>query len=135
MAITQTTGTVKVEGLRELERAFRLVSKEETKLLRAQLKVAALPVKTAAQGKALANIRRMDRSPRWAVMRLGYAKNLVYMVPKEKGTHGRGPKRRRNLKHLLLDRAMIPAVQQHAGEAERAVQHVLDTIGKQWERR
>jgi hypothetical protein len=127
-------GTVRVEGLRELERAFRRVDKEETKLLRKELKAAAIPVKAAAEGKAVTQIRRMHRSPRWAVMRVGYAKNLVYMVPKQKGVRGRGPKRRPNLPDLLLDRAMIPAVNENATETERRVQRVLDTVGRQWER-
>jgi len=128
------TGTVRVEGLRDLERAFRLVSKEETKLLRKELKAAAQPVKLAAEGKAVTAIRRMPHSPRWAVMRIGYARNLVYMVPKQKGVRGRGPRARRNLSGLLLDRAMIPAAQQNRSEVEQRVQHMLDTIGQQWER-
>lgn len=128
------TGTVRVEGLRDLERAFRLVSKEETKLLRAGIKDAAQPVKLAAEGKAVASIRRMPRSPQWAVMRLGYARNLVYMVPKQKGTHGRGPRRRPNFAGLLLNRAMIPAAEQNRAAVMLAVQRVLDTVGRQWER-
>lgn len=125
---------IRVDGLRELERAFRLVSKDETKLLRKELKAAAQPVKLAAEGKAVSEIRRMPHSPRWAVMRLGYARNLVYMVPKQKGVRGRGPRARRNLSQLLLNRAMIPAVEQNRGQVEQRVQNVLDTIGRQWER-
>lgn len=125
---------IRVEGLRELERAFRLVSKDETKLLRAGIKGAAQPVKLAAEGKAISSIRRMPHSPKWAVMRLGYARNLVYMVPKQKGVRGRGPRARRNLSQLLLNRSMIPAVEQNRAAVERAVQHVLDTVGRQWER-
>lgn len=125
---------IRVDGLRELERAFRLVSKDETRLLRKELKAAAQPVKLAAEGKAVSEIRRMPHSPRWAVMRLGYARNLVYMVPKQKGVRGRGPRARRNLSQLLLNRAMIPAVEQNRVQVEQRVQHVLDTIGQQWER-
>lgn len=126
--------TVRVEGLRELQRVFNRADKEEGKALRRELKLAAEPVKTAAQGKAVTQITRMHRSPKWAVMRLGYAKNLVYMVPKEKGTHGRGPRRRTNLAGLLLDRAMIPAAHQNLQQTTLRVQHMLDTIARQWER-
>jgi hypothetical protein len=130
-------GTVRVEGLRELERAFRRVDKEETKLLRKELKEAAEPVKVAAQGKALGSIRRMRRSPRWAEMRVGQARSLVYMVPKQRGRNTKRHKTRYarpNLKNLLLDRAMIPALEQNTTQVTQRVQHVLDTIGRQWER-
>lgn len=125
---------IKVQGLRELERAFRKTDKEEAKLLRKSLKETALPVKRAAEGKALAKIRNMGRSRKWATMRLGVSKSVVYMVPRQKGTHGRGPLRRPNLKDLLLDRAMIPALEEHEGEVIRGVERVLDTAGARWEK-
>lgn len=125
---------VRVENLDGLMRAFKMVSREEPKQLRKGIRDAAQPVKLAAEGKAVSSIRRMSRSPQWAVMRLGYARNLVYMVPKQKGVRGRGPRARRNFSQLLLNRAMIPAAEQNRAAVMLAVQRVLDTVGRQWER-
>lgn len=124
---------IHVRGLRELERAFKLADREEQKQLRATLKETAAPVKRAAEGKAIGRIRNMPKSPKWAVMRIGLAKNVVYMVPKQKGSHGRGPTRRSNLKDLLLDRAMIPARVEQEANVVRGIEQMLDTVGQKWE--
>jgi hypothetical protein len=125
---------VKVHGLKELQRAFGKADKDEAKALRATMKEVAQPVKRAAEGKALAKVRNMPGSPKWSTMRLGYARSIVYMVPKQKGTHGRGPLMRPNLKDLLLDRAMIPALDENREQVVRGVEHMLETVGKRWER-
>lgn len=126
--------TVHVEGLKELERAFKLADKEEAKLLRSELKLAAEPVKLAAQGKALSRIGHMTLP--WAQMRIGQSRSVVYMVPKQKGRRSKANSRLRrpNLKRLLMDLAMAPALQEQASNVEARVEHVLETVAKQWER-
>jgi len=125
---------VRVRGIRELERAFRLADKSEQKLLRQELKTAAVPVQRAAEGMALGRIRKM--SPAWAAMRIGQKRSVVYIVPKQKGRRSRQNRnlRRPNLKTLLLDRAMIPALNSRKDDVVRGLEHMLASVGNQWER-
>lgn len=125
---------VHVRGLKELERAFRLADKSEQKLLRQELKAAAVPVQRAAEGMALGRIRKMD--PTWAQMRIGQKRSVVYIVPKQKGRRSKAnPRLRRpNLKTLLLDRAMIPALNSRKDDVIRSLEHMLAVVGNQWER-
>lgn len=126
--------TLHVENLNGLIRAFRRADKEEAKLLIRELKLAAQPVATATQGRALGHIGRMPLSPQWAVMRLGQSRSVVYMVPKQKGRMSKeNPRKRRpNLKRLLL-REMEAALAEHASQVEQRVEHVLETVGRKWE--
>lgn len=128
-----TNQVIHVSGLRELERAFKVADREEAKLLRATLKETAQPVKRAAEGKAMSRIRNMDG--KWSQMRLGYVRNLVYLVPKQKGRQSRANRalRRPNLKDLLLDRAMIPAREEQEPQVIRGIEQMLDTVGRKWE--
>ncbi len=130
---------VHVKGLRELERAFKLADKAEAKMLRTTLKEAAEPVKRAAQGKAIARIRNIKGSGTkvdWSGMRVGSKRSMVYVAPKQKGRASRtNPSLRRpQFKDLLLDRAMIPALDENREEVVRNVEHMLDTVGSRWER-
>jgi hypothetical protein len=126
--------TVHIRGLAGLQRAFKLANKEEAKLLRATLVETAQPVKRAAEGKAVSKIRNIGGP--WSQMRVGAARSVVYLAPKQKGRASRGNAslRRPNLKDLLLDRAMIPALDEHREEVVVGVEHMLDTVGSRWER-
>ena len=123
---------VHVRGLEDLQRAFRLADREEAKLLRRTLLASAAPVQQLAQGRALGEIRRMTFP--WAQMRIGQAKAVVYIVPKQKGTRGRSRGRRPNLKTLLLDRALIPALDARKGEVIERLEQMLATVGDRWEK-
>lgn len=125
---------VHIRGLRELERAFRLADREEAKLLRAELIGAAEPVKQLAESQALGSIHRM--TPAWAATRVGQKRALVYIVPKQRGRASRkNPRLRRpNLKALLLDRALIPALDARRDEVIRRLEHVLAVVGQRWEK-
>ncbi len=130
---------VHVKGLRELERAFKLADKAEAKMLRTTLKEAGEPVKRAAEGKALSRIRNIKGAGTkvdWSAMRVGSRRSAVYVAPKQKGRAGRTNRgvRRENLKDLLLDRAMIPALDERREEVVRNLEHMLDTVGSRWER-
>lgn len=123
---------IHIRGLADLERAFKLADREEAKLLRREVRAAAEPVRNLAEGRAVAEIRRM--TPPWARMRIGQKRSLVYIVPKQKGSRGRGPSRRPNLKTLLLDRAMIPALETRREATVARLETMLGTVGGKWER-
>lgn len=130
---------VHVKGLRELERAFKLADKTEYKALRATLKESADPVKRLAEGKAVARIRNIHTEGTkidWAQMRVGQRRSMVYVAPKQRGRASRANRviRRPNLKDLLLDRAMIPALDERREEIVGNLEHMLDTVGSRWER-
>lgn len=116
-------GAVKVSGYSELIRSFRKISKSISKELRAELRKTAEPVKVTAQQLALGDIRNMPRSPRWAGMRIGVTAKGVYLVPASRRGRGSG---RANLKGLLLEQAMDPAV-------ERESPAIMDGVGQMFD--
>jgi hypothetical protein len=120
---------VAVQGLRELNAAFAKADKQTRLGVRAVLRDVAEPVRRDAETLAAARIPRMQRSPRWSRMRVGVTRNLVYVAPRQRGTRRRGdPRSRPNLAPLLMNRAMQPALDAHAADTERAVEHALDRI-------
>ena len=121
------TGAVRVHGLKELTRDFQKISKTLSKEITKELKDAAEPVRTGAEQKALSSIRNMSATPRWAVMRIGVsrAQGSVYMVPQARRAGGSG---RANLKGLLLDRAMDPALEENADKVKDNINDVLGHI-------
>lgn len=120
-----TTGTVRVSGLRELTRAFKKMEGDLKNELRRELAKAALPVRELAEQLSLTGISNMPRSPRWADMRIGVTQNSVYIVPVAKRRGGSG---RANLKGLLLDRAMEPAVERKQADIVEGVGQMIDKL-------
>ena len=123
---------VRVNGLRELTRAFAKIDKDLSNEVRDELLDAVEPVKERAQQLALSRIRNMPQSPEWAEMRTGVsrARGVVFMVPAARSR--RRPNRRRpNVGELLLERAMDPAVDEQTDQIVRGVEHVLDRLGRE----
>ncbi len=118
---------VKVHGLKELTRDFKKMSKELSKDITKGLKDAAEPVRAGAEPLALGQIRNMSRTPRWAAMKLGAsaAKGTVTMYPAARRAGGSG---RTNLKGLLLERSMEPALEQNADKVKDNVNDLLGNI-------
>jgi hypothetical protein len=127
-------GPIRVEGLRELQRAFRRADPVLRKELRAGLRLAAEPVKTSAEQLALSEISHMTIP--WSKMRVGVTQREVYVAPRQRGIKARGddPRRRRNLFDLLLGKSLEPALAQHLGDVELELEHVIDSVGRAWER-
>lgn len=125
---------VRIRGLAEMQRAFAKTNKDLSKDLRKTLREAAEPVRADAERRASSGISNIGN--RWGRMRVGVTRNLVYVAPKERGRASRRNMaiRRPNLADLLMDRAMEPALDAHAGEIEREVGDALDDLFKRWER-
>lgn len=122
---------VVVEGLRDLQRAFKVADETLARELTKSLKELAEPVRADAEKLAVIGIRRITLP--WATMRVGVTRSSVYIVPRKRGT--RLPQRRRpNLKDLLLDRAMIPALEHNEERVLDGMEDLLDTVGLNWER-
>lgn len=131
MAAVGQTGAVRVEGLRELSRAFARADRKVSRELRRELRNAARPVADEAERLAKARIRNMTDD--WSEMRVGVTRREVYIVPVERGTKAR-LRRRPNLNDLLLDEAMEPALDAKREEVVDGIRHVLETVARDWER-
>lgn len=123
-----TTGSVRVHGLRELNRAFAKLSKDEARELKEELVRVGEPVRAAAERLAVADIRNLAEGDRWGRMRLGVTSRLVYVAPRARR---RGGSPRKNLAPLLLERAMFPAVDQNEHRVRAGLKRMLDRVGRQ----
>lgn len=125
---------IRVEGLRELQRAFRLARTGISSDLKAGLESAAEPVRVEAQERALASIPRVGIP--WSRMRTGVTQRMVYVAPRERGvkTRGRERFRRPNFARLLLGRAMEPAFAANRDKVIREAEDVLRDLARMWSR-
>jgi hypothetical protein len=129
---------IRIEGLRELERAFRLYGRGLEKGLREAMEAGAEVVRPDAETLALSEIRRMTLP--WSRMRVGVSRRVAYVAPVERGRNtkrGRIAKdrySRPNLKPLLLDRALEPALEQNVPRVEREFSDALDDLARRWSR-
>jgi hypothetical protein len=101
--------SIQVEGLAEIQKAFKILDPLLGRELNTELRKAAEPVATTGEQLALQNIRNMHKSEAWAVERTGSLVGIIYVAPKKRGTKVRA-KKRPNLAPLLMERAMEPAL-------------------------
>lgn len=129
--------TLVVTGLGELSAAFAKAGREVNAGFRAGLREVAEPVRRDAEvlaGRPM--VSGMARSPKWAGMRIGGSRNMVYVAPRQRGYHGRPPgglseaRLRANTKFgtMLLDRAMQPALARHENEIAARFERFLDKV-------
>ena len=100
------------------------MEKDVAKELRKELRTAVDPIRAAAEDRAgsIGNV-----GPRWARMKAGVTLRGAYIAPASKRAGG-SP--RPNLAGLFLDRAMVPAVNEGAGEVAEKVDAMLDRFGR-----
>lgn len=120
---------VKVEGLADLQRSLREVSKGIQANLTTELLVAAQPARAVAERLAVDRISRMRQSG-WNEMRLGTSGSIVYMAPKRRG-RGNASRRRPNLGRLLVSRAMEPSLALTGQRIEAGAQKAVDRAIRQ----
>jgi len=115
-------------GFRELNLAYKGAERDVRLRWRANLRRVAEPVRRDIERLAMSSIRRMPGSPKWARMRVGVTQRVVYVAPRQKGTHGRGRGRRPNLGDLLMDRAMEPGLERNEEEMFHNLEQLMDRI-------
>lgn len=127
---------IKVDGLRDLERAFTAADKALRTDLHDALAEAAAPVRTDAQRLA-GTITNMttNRETDWTRMRIGVRSSVVFVAPVERGSKARGDsrKRRRKFKDVLGPR-MDNALDLNRGRVERRLDQMLGEVKAVWER-
>lgn len=126
--------TIQIEGLADLQRAFRVANVALARGVNEALDAAADPVRFTAQQFAVERIRRVGVP--WSRMRVGVRGSVAYVAPVERGIksrtlHGR---RRPRFKALLLDRAMIPALEANRERVIQEFDDAMHDMAKAWAR-
>lgn len=129
-----TGETLRVDGLGELQRALRLADRDVRLGVRTSLRRMAEPVRSDAERLATSEIRRIGVP--WSRMRVGITVHTVYVAPVERGRRSRQNQRirRPNLAGLLMDRAMLPALQQNEQRTVAEFEEMLTTVANDWSR-
>lgn len=129
---------VRVEGLRELERAFKLYGRGLEKGLREAMEAAAEPVKQDAHSLARSTLKPpKPDGVDWTLMRVGVTKRTAYVAPAQRGNRGRRPSSRargEKFKALLLGSALEPALAANTKTVEREFIDALDDLARMWSR-
>lgn len=113
--------TVVVEGLTEFRRDMRAMAATVNKETMVALRAAAEPVRATAETLAVGNISNIGG--RWSRMRLGVTMKVVYVAPRASRSGG-SP--RPNLGGLLLNEAMVPALEEKEPEVIAAMDGFID---------
>ena len=111
---------VRIEGLRELERAFKLYGRGMEKGLREAMEAAAEPVATEAQSLAVSTIKQSAID--WTRMRVGVTRRTAYVAPQQRG-RGTPPNRRRR----------ICAIASRAGRWSRRSSTTSETVEREFD--
>jgi len=122
--------TIRVRGLKEFQRACLKADKNMRKDVRDRLLKVAEPVKSSAEQLASRNIRNIGA--KWSQMRIGATTNVVYVAPKQRSRHTPPQLKRPNLAPLLMNNAMLPALDANAPNVERELEHMLDAMSEDW---
>lgn len=127
---------VRIEGLQELQRAFRLARTGISRDLRAGLESAAEPVRQDAERLTFSEISGMRRGViPWHSMRVGVTQKMVYVAPMQRGdTSLRSTRKRRNLPPLIIRKAYEPALAANRDDVVREAEDVLRDIARMWSR-
>lgn len=129
---------VRIEGLRELERAFKLYGRGMEKGIREALEAAAQPVRSDAQTLALAEIPRISlpsTTVPWHRMRVGVTRRTAYVAPEMRGDKSRrGARRRPKFGTKLLEEAMEPALARNISRVEDEFVDALNDLARMWSR-
>lgn len=115
-------GTLKVEGLRDLQRALRSYDKSLASELTRRLKEAA-------------SIVRDDASARFSRINAASAAGFkprarggsAFVEQSQRRTTGTRP----DFGSLQMKLALLPALESKSGEVEQSIEHMLDEIGSQ----
>lgn len=119
--------TIRVEGYRELSRAFKKLDSDLKRELPLGLREAAEPVKDLAT--RLADTQISNIGTVWDRMRIGVTTNAVYIAP---ASRRRGGSPRPNLSPLLLNQSMLPAVERSEGEVVRRLDVLLEHLFREF---
>lgn len=113
---------VRVEGLRELERALRASDKESLKALRKELREAGKVVALDARSR----LASYDSKSAMGIRPRTQSGLTVLAEQTRRTVTGRRP----DWGALIMQKALLPARSKHAGEVREAVEQAIDRVGK-----
>jgi hypothetical protein len=120
---------IRVENYKNVLKAFGAASKTVERGFMGSLREAVEPIREEAEQLAGSGVidNLADDDP-WTRMRTGVTRSAVYVAPRERGRRTRGNSAigRPNLKPLLLDRAMEPALENNR---QHVIENVEDLLG------
>ncbi len=125
-------GVVRIEGLRDLMRAFRVMPVEVAEELKWELEEAVEPVRLAAQAKAPGSMRNMTRTREWAAMKTGVSRRdaTVWVAPQLTGGRKKWSQRGKdNFALRMQTKALDPALKENIGHVTRRIEQFLDRVG------
>ena len=129
---------VRIEGLRELERAFKLYGRGLEKGLREVLEASAEVVRPDAQLLTRSALKPpKEGGADWTQMRVGVTRRMGYVAPVERGNRSRRPSSRARgakFKARVLGRALEPALQNNKPRVEREFKDALVDLARMWSR-
>lgn len=142
MAGAVSGATIRVRGLRELNKAFNQAEKHVRGDLKGELHRVAVPVQLMAQRLAVTKISGLAATnttsgAEWAHMRIGATQTIVYVAPQQRGRLTKRNKRRYargmgtgppSFADLLMTKAMEPALNMNEGETVRRLEDMLDRL-------
>lgn len=130
------TPAVRVDGLNELVRAFRVANREVAKDVRTAIEQAGEPIRQEAESRVRASISGMARSKvPWWTIRAGVERNTIgYIVPAQRGVRDhRSPRSRPKLAPLIAEQEQI-ALDNNADRVEAEFNEAMIEVAKAWAR-
>lgn len=129
------SAAIRVEGLADLQRAFRVANKEVARDVRTAIEQAGEPIRQHAQMLIRTEVSGMARSQiPWWTIRTGVERNTIgYIVPAQRGVRGRSRRARRNLAGLIAEREQR-ALEANSGRVVEEFEEALGDVAKAWAR-
>lgn len=124
---------IRVENYKEVLRAFGKAEKTLSRGIRGSLREAAEPIRNTAEQLAGSGvIDNLKGDDPWTQMRIGVTTSAVYVAPVERGRRTRSNPAigRPNLKPLMLDRVMEPALDAHRDEVIANIEDLLGYVSR-----
>ncbi len=124
---------VRVRGLDDLTRAWKVMPVEVVEKFSDELEEAVEPVRLAAQAKAPGSMRNMVRTREWSAMRTGITKRspaAVYVVPQLRGRKRQwSQKGKDNFSSRMQERALDPALKENTQKVMKRAEDFLERVG------
>ena len=117
---------VTTSSLSSVNRALQQVDKDLKREISVELHSIGALVQHDVESLALSTIPNMTMP--WSQMRVGQTPFLIYVVPRQKGVRGKGPRRRPRFAELMLRRAMRPALARKKPEVDARFQKVVSVV-------
>lgn len=127
--------TLRVDGLADLQRAFKVADRRLHLELRKSLREVARPVELGAEVRAISSFSRIG--DRWWNMRTGISRHSVYVAPRERSRFTRqnpGRFARPKFAARLYQQAMLPSLRMNEARVMREMERLLAKVGRAWER-